>query len=535
MNLHLHRDLCILGFALSALVAQTPLRLELAATGLDRPVLVTAPSGDTQRAFVVEKNGRIKILRNGIVLAQPFLDLATPGTVFDVAEMGMLGVAFHPQYATNRQFFVFYCTQQFPNVTLQRYTASAANGDVADPASAVTLLTFPLLYGNHNGGTIAFGADGKLYIAVGDGGSLAPTFPIDPLNNAQRGDSLMGKVLRIDVDTTTPPLHYGIPSDNPFVGPGDPRDEIWALGFRNPWRCSFDRTTGDFWIADVGGPREEIDFVAAGTGAGRNYGWSCMSGTVCTGINVCPCGSGTLTGPLHEYTLGSGQSIIGGYVYRGAAIPDLHGAYFFGDFVRNQIWSLRRQNGSVTDLRDRTIELLPPAGYALAGITSFGEDGNGELYVCSFDGNVYRIAANPNTLPGLAPFGVGTAGCNGSHALSSLTTPAQGNAGFALRCTNGIASGLGLIALASAVDVPGSDPFGHGMVIHFRLDSPYLSLQAMLCDANGIGTLALPIPADPVLVGQSIGAQAGFAWNPPCAIPPNGWSSSNGLWITVQP
>ena len=230
MNLHLHRDLCILGFALSALVAQTPLRLELAATGLDRPVLVTAPSGDTQRAFVVEKNGRIKILRNGIVLAQPFLDLATPGTVFDVAEMGMLGVAFHPQYATNRQFFVFYCTQQFPNVTLQRYTTSAANGDVADPASAVTLLTFPLLYGNHNGGTIAFGADGKLYIAVGDGGSLAPTFPIDPLNNAQRGDSLMGKVLRIDVDTTTPPLPYGIPSDNPFVGPGDPRDEIWALG-----------------------------------------------------------------------------------------------------------------------------------------------------------------------------------------------------------------------------------------------------------------------------------------------------------------
>jgi glucose/arabinose dehydrogenase len=515
--------------------AQTPLKLQLVASGFHRPVLVTAPPGDSQRLFVVEQSGRIKIIQNGVVLPTPFLDLTNTGVFGFGGEMGLLGLAFHPQFASNRQFFVFHNTFPFPSSTVRRFTVSAQDPNVADLASAVTMLSTPLVNGNHNGGMLAFGPDQKLWIGIGDGGSAIPQSPLDPPNHAQRGDTMLGKMLRIDVDNPQQPLPYGIPTDNPFVGPGDPLDEIWSLGLRNPWRFSFDRATGDLWIADVGGLREEVDFEPVGTAGGRNYGWSCMQGTVCVQNVDCACNSPALTLPIFEYTYPWNRSIIGGYVYRGAAIPDLQGTYFFGDYNTLQIWSIRQQNGVATQLRERTIELQPPLPNTWAGITAFGEDATGELYVCDFAGDVYKIVANPSTLPGLAPFGTGTPGCNGPHALSASSQPQQGNAAFALQCSAGVPSGYGLMAIASLPDIAGSDPFALGLTLHFRLDSPYLSLQLMPSDAQGAGTYALPIPADPVLVAQSICAQAGWIWNPPCANPIAGWSSSNGLWITILP
>lgn len=517
------------------LAAQTGLRLERVASGLTIPVLVTAPPGDTQRAFVVERPGRVKILRNGAILPQPFLDMPSHTFVVDGGENGLLGLAFHPSYAQNGHFYVLYSKPPFPTLSLLRYTVSASNPDVADPASRIELLLQPMAFGNHNGGMIEFGPDGMLYVGLGDGGSLPPNFPIDPQNHAQRGDSLAGKLLRLDVDHPAPPLLYGIPASNPFFGPGDPRDEIWALGFRNPWRFSFDRATGDLWIADVGGFREEIDFAAAGTGAGANYGWACMSGTVCTGQTVCTCGSSALTMPFHEYTFGSGQAIIGGYVYRGSAIPELTGLYVFGDYVTDRIWTIRQFGGVALDLRERTVELTPPPGSSLAGLTSFGQDGNGELYVCAFGGDVFRIAAAPGPFAGVLPFGTGTPGCNGPQVLSANSDAARGNASFALSASAGVPSGFGLVVLASDFDAAGTDAFGLGMRIHFDPASSFVDLRLFANDALGTTTFALPIPNDPFLVGQSVCAQAGSDWTVVCPSGPGGWSSSNGLWLTIQP
>jgi glucose/arabinose dehydrogenase len=444
---------------------------------------------------------------------------------------GLLGVAFHPKFRENGKYYLKHQAMeagQMVTALVELRASAHLRADSGEPARRI--MAIPAVTQNHTGGCIAFGPDGFLYLAMGDTGPQQ-----DPNGHAQNLGLLLGKMLRIDVDNPQPPLPYGIPADNPFVGPGDPLDEIWSLGLRNPWRFSFDRATGDLWIADVGGLREEVDFEPVGTAGGRNYGWSCMQGTVCVQNVDCACNSPALTLPIFEYTYPWNRSIIGGYVYRGAAIPDLQGTYFFGDYNTLQIWSIRQQNGVATQLRERTIELQPPLPNTWAGITAFGEDATGELYVCDFAGDVYKIVANPSTLPGLAPFGTGTPGCNGPHALSASSQPQQGNAAFALQCSAGVPSGYGLMAIASLPDIAGSDPFALGLTLHFRLDSPYLSLQLMPSDAQGAGAYALPIPADPVLVAQSICAQAGWIWNPPCANPIAGWSSSNGLWITILP
>lgn len=524
-----------LSLALSlAAFAQTPLRLDLVATGLSRPVLVTAPPGDTQRLFVVEQTGAIRVIQNGQLLAQPFLNLVGTGTLSYGGEMGLLGLAFHPDYAQNGRFFVFHNTPPYPTTTVRSFTVSAQDPNVADPASATTLLRATMLYGNHNGGMIAFGPDGMLYVGIGDGGSFPPSWPDDPQNHAQRGDSLLGKMLRIDVDNPAPPLAYGIPADNPFVGAGDPLDEIWAMGLRNPWRWSFDRLTGDLWIADVGGRREEVDFVPHGTAPGLNFGWSCMQGTLCVN-STCACGSPALWMPLHEYLFSGNRSIIGGFVYRGAAIPDLQGSYFFADYNKKRLWTLRQQNGSLAELRERTFELQPTAPLAFTGITAFGEDAAGELYVCDISGQVYRIVPDAAATAGLAPFGLGTPGCNGPHLLAGSSSPAQGNAAFGVQAQNGAPFGFGILSLASHAEPYGDDPFSIGLVLHFQPSAPLVSLQPLLCDAQGACGLTLPIPTGPSLVGQSLVAQMGFAWPAPCAAAPSGWSSSNGLWLTVQP
>jgi glucose/arabinose dehydrogenase len=526
----------LVAFSPMALPAQTPLRLEFVVGGLNRPLLVTAPPGDLQRLFVVEQPGRIRIVRNGALLPTPFLDLTGSGTISFGGELGLLGLAFHPQYASNGKFYVFHSGFPWPRALVKQFTVSA-NSDVANPAPATTLLNIPMVYGNHNGGMIAFGPDGYLYVSIGDGGSTAPLWPNDPQNHAQRGDSLLGKLLRIHVDTVQPPLNYGIPPSNPFAGPGDPLDEIWAFGLRNPWRFSFDRLTGDLWLADVGGQREEIDFEPAGSAGGRNYGWSCMSGTFCTGTASCVCNAAALTMPIHEYpTAANGQAIIGGYVYRGVAIPDLRGSYFFADHIRVELWSCRRNGAAVTQLTNRTVELTPPAPHVLVGPTGFGEDGFGELYVCDFAGKVYRIAPQTPVQAGVVPFGTGTPGCSGAHSLYAVGSPVVGNPAFGLRCSQAPPLFPGVLGFADVADVPGSDPLGFGVLFHLSLASPFLVLDVMLADASGLGAFSFPIPPSPALAGVTLHTQVLWPWLPASCVPSvSGWSSSPGLTLTLQP
>lgn len=359
------------------------------ATGLSDPVFVTHGPGDFDRIFIVEQGGRIKILKNGSVLPTPFLNITD--RVTGGGERGLLGLAFHPGYQSNGAFFVNY-TDSIGTTHVARFFRTA-NLDLADASSEETLLTVAQPFFNHNGGWIDFGPDGYLYISMGDGGDGN-----DPGNRSQETeDQLLGKMLRIDVDGDDFPVdagrNYAIPADNPFVGvTGD--DEIWAYGLRNPWRCSFDRATGDLYIGDVGqSAREEIDFYAHSDPGGENFGWRCMEGTNCTGLSGCTCNDPTLALPIHEYShvLTDCNSLTGGYVYRGCAMPDLVGTYLFADFCRDQMWSFRYDGAVVSEFAERTSELVADVG-SVGSISSFGEDAYGELYVCDlYGGEVFKI------------------------------------------------------------------------------------------------------------------------------------------------
>ena len=356
------------------------------ATGLNEPLFVTAPPNDTDRLFIVEKRGAIKImdLGSGQILPAPLLqvdDLSSSG------ERGLLGLAFHPQFAENGHFFVN-VTDTAGRTNVRRYTA---DGNTADPNSRHDVIMVDQPFSNHNAGWIAFGpTDGFLYVALGDGGSGN-----DPMNNAQSGGVLLGKMLRVDVDNddlpAAPSTNYGIPPSNPFVSDPATRSEIWAMGLRNPWRCSFDRLTADLWIADVGqSSREEINFQNANSRGGENYGWRLREGLIANpapGVGG-PRPSGAVD-PIHEYGRGDGGTIIGGYVYRGEAINGLQGAYFYADFLSNRIWSLEFNGTSVSNHMERTAELN--ANHSLVAINSFGEDGRGEIYIVSMTGDIYRI------------------------------------------------------------------------------------------------------------------------------------------------
>jgi glucose/arabinose dehydrogenase len=350
--------------------APVQLALEQVATGLQQPVYLTAPPGDA-RLFIVEQPGRIRIVSNGQLLPQPFLDITS--RVSSGGERGLLGLAFHPDYAGNGFFYVNY-TDNSGDTRVERYTRSA-NPDVADPASAVLVLAVDQPYGNHNGGQLLFGPDGMLYIPLGDGGSGG-----DPQNNAQTLSTLLGKLLRIDVTSASP---YSIPPDNPFVGQGGARPEIWAYGLRNPWRTSFDRGSNLYFIADVGQNRqEEINAVDRAAG-GLNYGWRIMEGSSC--YNASSCDQSGLTLPVHTYpTSGGNCAVTGGYVYRGSGIPEIAGHYFFTDHCTGGVHSLRVVDGAVQELREWD------AG-STGNVSSFGEDAAGELYVVGHGGTVWRI------------------------------------------------------------------------------------------------------------------------------------------------
>jgi glucose/arabinose dehydrogenase len=329
--------------------------------GLASPVFLTQPLNDG-RIFVVEQVGRIRVIKNGAVLTTPFLDIT--GRVLSGGERGLLSVAFHPQYATNRFFYVYFTTVPNGDIRIERFTATA-NPEVADPATSKLIITTAhSQQGNHNGGLVSFGPDGMLYAALGDGGGSG-----DPFLTGQNQNALLGSLLRLDISGDP----YTIPPSNPFVGQAGKRGEIWAKGLRNPWRYAFDAPTGLLYIADVGqGLHEEVDVMPASQ-AGVNYGWSIMEGASC--YNAATCTQTGLTLPLIDYGHNPACSITGGYVYRGSAIPGIRGHYFYSDFCAGFLRSFRYENGVAVDQKDW--------GITMSSVTSFGVDAAGELYVIS--------------------------------------------------------------------------------------------------------------------------------------------------------
>jgi glucose/arabinose dehydrogenase len=347
-------------------------RLELVVDGLQSPILLTHAPGDSSRLFVLEQPGRIRVIRDGTLLSAPFLDIAS--ITSDGGERGLLGLAFHPDYASNGHFFVNH-TDTNGDTRILRFVRGTSD-DVADPGALEVVLEVSQPFSNHNGGHLAFGPDGMLYAGLGDGGSGG-----DPEGNGQDPSTLLGSMLRISVDA----LPYTVPSDNPFVGMAGFAPETWAYGLRNPWRFSFDRTTGDLWIADVGqSEREEISVQAAASPGGENYGWNRLEGSACYPREPCD-SSGTVL-PAYEYTHGEGCSITGGYVYRGTAVSALTGRYLFADYCTGWVRSLGYEGGMVTDVVDHA-----PVFGSLPGVVSFGEDAAGEVYVVSLAGSIYRI------------------------------------------------------------------------------------------------------------------------------------------------
>jgi len=359
--------------------------------GFERPVQLTYAPDGSDRIFVVEQTGRIKVF--------PKSDTATTATVFlnvnaflptCCDEQGLLGLAFHPAYATNGLFYVFHSATSPRRSVIARYQVSA-DPNVADAASRHVIFEVERPYDNHNGGQLLFGTDGMLYVSLGDGGSQG-----DPGNRAQSLNELLGKILRIDVDHTDPGLQYAIPTDNPFVGVPNARAEIWAYGFRNPWRMSFDRLTQALFAGDVGGGvQEEIDIVARG----GNYGWRKMEGTVCW---ESPCASGALLPPVATYNRSGGCAVVGGFVSRGTRLPELYGVYVYGDYCSGKIWALR------WDGTDATVEPLATSSFS---IYAFGEDREGELYVLNDNGQIRRFRRPQGASGGEFPRTLSATGC----------------------------------------------------------------------------------------------------------------------------
>lgn len=360
--------------------AGAALNLELVANGLDQPVAVTH-AGDG-RIFITLQRGTVVIHDGARVLPTPFLDIRA--IVKCCSEEGLLSIAFHPRYSDNGQVYVYYTNRSGDNV-VARYTRSTTSSDALDPASGVILLTIPHPGNtNHNGGQLHFGPDGYLYVGTGDGGSAG-----DPPNNAQNLLSLLGKILRLDVNGGSA---YTIPATNPFAARNDVRGEIWAYGLRNPWRFSFDRANGDLWIGDVGqGTREEVNVQPFSSAGGENYGWRRMEGTRCFNpANDCQLPGMTL--PVIEYAHGTGDcSVTGGFVYRGSRSPVLRGRYLYADFCSGRIWAATLTGGRWTSTLLRDTDLF---------VSAFGEDSSGEMYVADLSGGaVYRIVDDTQLQP----------------------------------------------------------------------------------------------------------------------------------------
>ena len=364
--------------------------ITLSGPALVNPVDITGAGDGSGRIFVVEKRGTIRIIQNNTVQNAFFLDIQTQ--VMNSGERGLLGMAFHPSYPDSPYVYVNYVINGTITNRISRFTLNTGNVNDLVETSQLILLEQTGIQTNHKAGDLAFGPDGYLYFGFGDGGGS-----FDPGNNGQNLNSLLAKIIRINIDSKSPPLNYSIPADNPFVGVAG-LDEIWHFGIRNPWRISFDRTTGDLWIADVGqNEYEEIDFVPAGTPGGLNFGWDCYEGDTLHPLETQNCNANSqYTWPIFEYKHncpcpnGQGASVTGGFVYRGSSSPALIGYYICADYVSNQFWLAKQVPGSD-----------PPTfnNYNFNGsgmiddIVSFGEDDNGELYACNLQGPLYKISA----------------------------------------------------------------------------------------------------------------------------------------------
>ena len=496
-------------------LAQSALELTRVATGLTNPLYATHAPGDPQRLFVVEKTGAIKILNlaSGTVSATPFMTAAVTSAGIGLttdSERGLLGLAFHPNYQSNGRFFIN-STDSAGTTRIREFRRLTA--DQVDSTSARDVLSITQPYSNHNGGWLDFGRDGHLYIAMGDGGSSN-----DPHNYSQDRSSLLGKMLRLDVSgddfPTDATRNYRVPATNPFVGQAGMRGEIWAYGLRNPWRNSFDRATGDLYMGDVGqSAREEINFQPAASAGGENYGWRVREGTISTGLTG---QSGTpLVAPIYDYVRGTGtfqgQSVTGGYVYRGP-VAALDGQYFFGDYVRGRLFSLMFNgttpaafNGTnFTSRTDWTASTTTTAG-TIGNISSFGEDAAGNVYLVSYGGSVFRIG-----LPALSWSVAGTG--TWSAAATNWTTGsgsaaawnAQRRAVFTptqavVRLTGDVSVGLGLEFRGAQARLEGVG----GRVILAGTTSALNQIDVI---AGGTATVAVPLVAAAGLLKTGAGA-----------------------------
>jgi glucose/arabinose dehydrogenase len=403
----------------------------LVASGLSAPLRVTAPAGDFQRLFVVEQGGKVRVVKDGILLGSSFLDLS--GRISSGGERGLLGLAFHPEYRRNGRFFASY-TDPLGNSVVSEFTVSS-NSDFANPGSERVLLRQTQPFSNHNGGHLAFSPiDGSLYLGFGDGGSGG-----DPQNLAQNDGTWLGKILRIDVDARDAGKAYAVPDDNPFAGRTNPLPEIWAKGLRNPWRFSFDRLNGDLWIGDVGqGSWEEVDWQGASSKGGENYGWRRMEGSRCydpaTG-----CQTGSLTLPIVEYAHAATPprcSVTGGVVARGASVPEIAGRYLFADYCSGELFSVRRLGREAIDARNHRAEWVPAGGRSIASVTDIGEDARGDVYVTdSAGGEVFRLATTTPSAVRLVPIVLDATGRGDSRFLTELVVANRGASTATIRAT----------------------------------------------------------------------------------------------------
>jgi len=479
-------------------LAQIQIQSTLVQAGLTEPLYVCSPPGDTHRLFVVEHRGVIRIIKDGVLLGTPFLNLdpiITGGTGSN--EQGMLGLAFHPDYANNGKFYVDYIDLG-SDAVLREYVVSG-NPDVADASSFTTLFgPYSDPQSNHNGGCLQFGPDGMLYFGLGDGGNAndSGSGHTEPTGNAQSMSTYFGKMLRLDVGN--PPTYE--PAGNPFPGSAIPL--TWTLGWRNPWRFSFDRLTGDMYVGDVGqNAREEISFQSGTSTGGENYGWRCMEGTLCTGLTGCTCNSPSLKLPIREYDNSSvAWSIIGGYVYRGSAIPALQGHYIHADYGTSRIWSFTYSGGVVSNFADRTTQLDPPGALAITRPTSFGEDADGEVYICDFvGGEIYRI--DP-VCPTPTTYCVGATNSTGSGAFMGF----NGSGSIA-------DNDLQLLCFGTPPNKFGLFYYGQGTAMApayngFRcIANTFHRLPTLQTDINGDASFNFDVTAPPAVV------TVGSTWN----------------------
>ena len=379
----------------------------LFADGFSNPVEMQNVGDD--RLFIVEKRGVIEILQlDGTTNPTPFLDIQsivlTPGGNYD--ERGLLGLAFHPDYINNGYFYVNYI-DNFGNTQISRFSVSTSDPNIADPDSEFQILEVEQPYANHNGGCLRFGPEGYLYIGLGDGGSAG-----DPENRSQNLQTLLGKMLRIDIDNTEGSTNYAVPSNNPFVGDPNALDEIWSYGLRNPWRFSFDSETDELWIGDVGqGSIEEINRAPAGV-SGQNYGWRCYEGTQEYNTSGCP-NQSELTFPMAEYSHSGGNcSITGGYVYRGEIYENFLGVYFYADFCSGEIGTIDQSNNQINH------------GSYNGSWVSFGEDKNKELYIIDNFGSIYKIEGN---ILSTTDFNINTVSIYPNPASNNLNVKSSNN------------------------------------------------------------------------------------------------------------